>query len=861
MLVRCNAASCLAILTAERLQCVRLNVCFYTILYKNLQNYGQKYTRSCYACQGVMALQHCGTIISNNTQPRRNPQSNRFGVEHGNGQFSATRCSTCVLVRWSATSLSRRAVTMMCRVWYYRAMEMLVQRAVNRKKEMPQVTQALVTLADNWRVQPLKQFCGGNYDLAANTWLPATIPGHWQHIPTLEQHSGKVVYCCQFPMPDTIADTRAALSHSATRMWLRINGIFYWSQPFLNATDLGRHEGYFEPYEHDVTSLLQADNTLFIEVECPDEHNKLNKRMITGVFSHWDCMDPHANPGGIWLPIELHTSGPVYLQSVRCHSEICNERFAQLRYTIDVDTTIAGPVLLRWQMTPRTFIGKTQTIEQRRMLKEGHQTIGGLLKVYEPRLWWTHDLGTPDLYTMTLEVVQNGVVSDSTHFDFGIRRFELRTWIPHLNGVRFLVKGNNYAPGDMRIATMNLERARQDVQLARECNMNLLRVHAHVDHPALYQAANEQGVLLWQDMPLHWLYRASLFYEAQRQTRAMVHLLYNHPSVGIWCMHNEPIFMADTADESLPTRARIYQSIFGFSWNRDVLDTTLKRVAEQEDPSRPVVRSSGEFDIPIVRPGTDAHAYFGWYASHGTLQRFETLSNLVPGNLRFLTEFGAQSFPNVESCIKFMPADRAHIDFAHLAKHHSFQPEIMGNWLPLDEARSLEELVAMSQDYQIFINRFYIDHLRYHKYRPTGGIVPFMFCDSYPAILWSVVDYWRVPKRSYYAMRLAFSPQYAFTRFLPKTYHVADRIELPIYVVNDAQHAVYDAHVHACMRGPDGTELATLAHTLSLEADCMAWEVDRLRFTPTQPGCYTFEIALTGVAQEVQHAYEIHVAR
>lgn len=726
---------------------------------------------------------------------------------------------------------------------------------------MPQVTHALVTVADNWRIQPRKQFRGGSYDLAANTWLPATVPGHWQQISTLEQHSGKVVYCCQFPMPDTIAATRAALSHSATRTWLRINGVFYWSQPFLNGIDLGRHEGYFEPYEHDVTSLLQVDNTLFVEVECPDEHNKLNKRMITGVFSHWDCMDPHANPGGIWLPVELYTSGPVHLQSVRCHSETCNERFAQLRYTIDVDTTIAGPVLLRWSMTPRTFTGKTQTMEQRRMLKEGPQTIGGLLKVYEPHLWWTHDLGTPDLYTMTLEVVQNGVVSDSTSFDFGIRRLELRKWIPHLNGVRFLVKGNNYAPGDMRIATMNLERARLDVQLARECNMNLLRVHAHVDHPALYQAANEQGILLWQDMPLHWLYRASVFDEAQRQTRAMVHLLYNHPSVGIWCMHNEPIFMADTADESMPTRARIYQSIFGFSWNRDVLDTKLKRVAQQEDPSRPVVRSSGEFDIPIVRPGTDAHAYFGWYASHGTLQRFEMLSKLTPGNLRFLTEFGAQSFPNVESCVKFMPADRTQIDFAHLAKHHSFQPEIMGNWLPLDQARSLEELVAMSQNYQIFINRFYIDHLRYHKYRPTGGIVPFMFCDSYPAILWSVIDYWRVPKRSYYAMRLAFSPQYAFTRFSPKIYHVADRIELPIYVVNDAQHVVYDAHVYARMCNPDGTELATVAHTLSLEADCMAREVDRLRFTPTQPGCYTLEIALTGVAQEVEHAYEIHVER
>ena len=37
---------------------------------------------------------------------------------------------------------------------------------------------------------------------------------------------------------------------------------------------------------------------------------------------------------------------------------------------------------------------------------------------------------------------------------------------------------------------------------ARECHMNVLRVHAHVAHPALYAAADAQGLLLWQDFPL-----------------------------------------------------------------------------------------------------------------------------------------------------------------------------------------------------------------------------------------------------------------------------------------------------------------------------------------------------------------------
>ncbi|NJN68674.1 MAG: glycoside hydrolase [Chloroflexaceae bacterium] len=714
-------------------------------------------------------------------------------------------------------------------------------------------------LPDTWAISPLDTFQGGNYLAPEPEWLPITVPAHWQQHPALETHTGNVVYRCHFAAP-ALPDRLQALPPQSVRFWLRVNGVFYWSQPYFNGADLGCHEGYFDPYEHDITALLQPDNTLLMEVSCPEERNKRGKRMITGVFSHWDCLDPHANPGGIWLPVELHASGPTRIQAVRCHSEAFNDRFAQLRYAVDLDAAEAGPITLRWTIAPRTFEGDPQTIEQQRTLRHpGPQTLEGMMKLRNPRLWWSHDLGHPDLYTITLEVLQNATVSDAHRFAFGVRRFELRNWIAHLNGVRLFIKGSNYAPGDMRIATMTAERAHHDLRLARECHMNFLRVHAHVEHPTFYEAANEAGVLLWQDMPLQWLYQAKTLPEARRQAHAMVNLLANHPAVVTWCMHNEPLFVADTSDETLLTRLRTYRTYFLFSWNRDIMDTQLKRVAQRADPHRPVIRSSGEFAIPVFRRGTDAHAYFGWYSSYGTLPDYERLRRMFPANLRFVTEFGAQSFPNVESCVRFMPADLAQIDFSHLAERHSFQPEVMAKWIPWRTARSLEELVAMTQDYQIFINRYYIDRLRFHKYRPTGGIVPFMFVDSYPAILWSILDYWRVPKRSYHAMRLAFSPQYAFTILDPKTHHVAEPIELPLYVVNDARDAYPRARLVACLRDPDEAELAAVEHTVTLGADCLAQEVDRLRWTPTRAGRYTLELELTGVPHEMQQVYPIDV--
>jgi beta-mannosidase len=711
------------------------------------------------------------------------------------------------------------------------------------------------TLTAEWYIRSPDSFQQGFYLSDEGDWQAVTLPAHWQQYPGLEAHTGRTVYRCHFhtpPPPDGAHNLRA---------WLRCNGTFYWSEPFLNGRSLGQHEGYFEPCEREITGLLEpeAENMLVLEVFCPDEHHKDNKRMITGVFSHWDCFDPTANPGGIWLPVELCYSGPVRLHQVRCHSEQFNDQLAQIAYRADLDTETAGPVTLRWTITPRTFAGAVQTVEQRRMLRAGRQTIRGLFKLRDPRLWWTHDLGRPDLYTITLDVLVGDTVSDHYSFPFGVRSIELRNWIPHLNGLRFLAKGNNYAPGDMRIATMNTERCEHDLQLARECNMNLLRIHAHVDHPAFYHAADAAGILLWQDMPLQWLYRAEVMTEAQRQARAMIGLLYNHPSVGVWCMHNEALFVGNTSDESLITRLRTYRTSFGFSWNRDVLDVQLKRTAEQEDPQRTVIRSSGEFYLPFWKPGTDAHAYFGWYSSYGKLEDLEVLIKRLTTNMRFVTEFGAQSFPNEESCIRFMPADIKEIDFAHLEQRHSFQPDVMAKWIPWREAETLAELVEMTQDYQIFINRHYIDRMRYFKYKPTGGIVPFVFLDPYPAILWSIVDYWRVPKRSYYAMRMAFNPQYAFSLFFPRTYHVAEPIDLPIYVVNDAPYPVHHVRVAASLKNPAGEDLATVEHVLSLNADCLTQEIDRLRLTPTMHGRYTLTIHLTGVEQETHQIYNVEV--
>lgn len=706
--------------------------------------------------------------------------------------------------------------------------------------------------AEPWKLRPVRFFNDGLYPHGDDGWLSQQLPAHWQELPKLRAHTGKTVYRTRFRLPPSERNVPA-------RWWLRADGIFYWSRMFLNARDLGRHEGYFVPREHEVTGLLADANTLVVEVDCPDERRKSGKRMLTGVFSHWDALDPTTNPGGIWLPVLLERSGPVRLR----HAQLDTERIegeAILRWSVEVDALAALDVDLRWTLTPDMGNGEPFDVSTRLRLRGGVERLEGELRLPEPRLWWTHDLGKPELYRAAAELRCGDELSDRREFRFGVRTFELRDFIPYLNGQRFLIKGNNYPPSDTRIARISGDLVRRDISMAQQAHLNLLRVHAHVGHPLLYDAADEMGILLWQDFPMQWTYRRTVLPHARRQTAEMIRLLGRHPSVAVWCMHNEPIFITDTADERILTGLRVYFSVFLWSWNRDVLDRRLARIARRLDTTRPVISNSGEYALPFWHHGNDTHFYFGWYIIYGRLQGFDFLPFRFPKNLRFVTEFGAQSFPNRESSLRFMPDSIRHIDWKFLQRRYGFQSNVMAHWVDYEQNRTLDGLIDQTQRYQSEINRYYIDRLRLRKYRPTGGIVPFMFVEPNPGILWSVVDYWRRPKRSYWALRDAFRPHYVFTLIGKARYTIGENIELPVYGVNDEQRQV-PFRVHADVLGPHGDVIAEQLVNGEWDPDCPAAELARLRFRPAERGDYQVRLELEAAGKRFVNRYRVQVGR
>src|SRR5207244_2280965 len=128
------------------------------------------------------------------------------------------------------------------------------------------------------------------------------------------------------------------------------------------------------------------------------------------------------------------------------------------------------------------------------------------LDVDHPPRWWPRRLGDQPRCDVEVVVEIGGEASDRRTLRTAFREVQWRRWQLHVNGERLFVMGSNQGPSRMQLGEATPAELARDVQLALDANLDLLRLHAHVSRPELYDAADDAGLLLWQDFPLQWGY-------------------------------------------------------------------------------------------------------------------------------------------------------------------------------------------------------------------------------------------------------------------------------------------------------------------------------------------------------------------
>lgn len=369
-------------------------------------------------------------------------------------------------------------------------------------------------------------------------------------------------------------------------------GIRQRAEVFVNRRLVGSELVLQSPFEVDVTDVVNYGGTNEIAVRITDANG--NFSWGDYVWARWGkYMFPLSHGfGGIPGGIDLVTTDPVRIEDVFVRNK------PQLR---DIDTTVTlanatdkptavtveAAVIENWTKgatvkDPKTVF--TTTVGKVFVPAGAMTTVDFNAVVAEARLWDIHDANLYDMQ-ITLKDAQGALVDRHT-VRFGFRFLETRGrgtdaqfW---LNGRRvFLLSGISWGfwPSNGMFPTPEL--ARRHVESAVKLGLNMLNCHRCRGNHAILEAADELGVLYYEEPGGYSTYRykdqdmtgvdQSVAHEICRQKLLrMVKDHRNHASLVIYNMVNEPGWEPDErAQEDMalahlldPTRLIVYGSGF-----------------------------------------------------------------------------------------------------------------------------------------------------------------------------------------------------------------------------------------------------------------------------------------------------------
>lgn len=573
-----------------------------------------------------------------------------------------------------------------------------------------------------------------------------------------------------------------------SRYWLQLDAVDYASQVVLNNEVLGEEQGYFIPRIYDVTPIItKGNNSLSVWVNSPNEPSEktpewsLHKHLIKGVLNHhdtrpggaWSKRGQDRNSGGIWGSVRVRETGPVAVTELHVQPQVVDvsNQITFARADIELDANIAQTVRLTVMLTSQQ--NEYQEIYHfSRHLQAGRQTVTFTFPELQRELWWPWDWGHPNLYDFAVVVETNGIRSDTKTARIGFRKVKLdeteRQF--YINDRPYFIRGTNYIASQW-LGVMSAADYRRDLMLMQKANINGIRVHAHVAGQAFYELADTMGFLVWQDFPLQWGYQdnAPFAKEAARQAGVMTDILFNHPSIVIWCGHNEPPWDASWMQYKYDT----YQP----ELNQLLTETVYRELLSANDGR--IVRKASY---------THEHPWLGWYSGHYT-----DYANFKSPMI--VSEFGAQAMPSWTLLYQILeqqpgvshqwPLTDASLN---ILAYHNYQQHETLDIADVQQGESLSQFWINSQEYQRVVTKFAAEHLRLRKGNGIAAIYQFMFVDSWPAITWSVLDVNRQAKPGYDALRQAYQPVLAIASL------DLGRVEpaLNVTIVNDYRNSFDD---------------------------------------------------------------------
>ncbi|MGA9977567.1 MAG: sugar-binding domain-containing protein [Candidatus Sulfotelmatobacter sp.] len=585
----------------------------------------------------------------------------------------------------------------------------------------------------------LREFPGVTYPIGAN----------FSNIP-MQSDSPYAVswwYRKQFAVP---------AAYKGKTVWLNFKGINYRAVIWLNGKQIANSNdvaGAWRTYEFNVTDAVNAgeDNTLAVQVWAPTE----NDLAIT--FVDWNPAPPDKNMG-LWRQVYLTTSGPVALRYATVVSKLnlpANDH-AQLTVTAQVKNGTAQAVKgkLKGQIEN---VGFEQEVEL-----APHETKDVTftpeqypqLSISNPRLWWPAQMGKPNLYSLAVEFVVNGEVSDRSESHFGIREItsdfnSIGGRQFHINGKNILIRGGGWAT-DMMLRE-NSQRLEDEFRYVSDMGLNTIRLEGKLETREFFDLADRKGILVmagwcccdfWERWP-RW--KPADFEIAKQSLRDQIYRLRSHPSLVMWLNGSDNPPPPDVEQMYLDIEKQLL-------WPNPVVSSATGKETSVTGDSG--VKMTGPYEY--VAP-----AYWEEDTPNGKDKRKKCNPGGCGGAYGFNTETSmGPAVPPIESIEAMVgkehlwPIDDVwnyHTGGGEFKTIQVFSEALANRY---GKSNSVEDFAVKSQMQTYEGVRAMYEAYSRNKYESTG-VIQWMLNNAWPSMIWHLYDYYLRPGGGYFGAKRA----------------------------------------------------------------------------------------------------------
>ena len=456
---------------------------------------------------------------------------------------------------------------------------------------------------------------------------PIAVPSSWNdQFEEGRDYLGSAWYQTEFELP---------WGWNEKQIILRFGSVNYLADVWLNGQSLGTHEGGHLPFEFDVTShVKRSGNQLIVRVDGGLAFDRVPPGNVTG--DPVDFFPSHAGNYpqaqfdffpycGIHRPVLLYAIPHTHLQDITVQTQIMGVN-GKVQVHVESSTDIDG--VARFHLHGHDH---HSTIES--VFSNGSAEMD--IDVSRAAFW---SPSNPNLYELTIELLQDKNVIDAYSLKVGIRTIQIDGDSLLLNGEPiyltgfgrhedFPVVGRGYLPALIV----------KDYALMQWIGANSFRTSHYPYSEQMLDLADQLGFLVIDETPAVGLYfREDGLEKRNGLCRQVVHEIIardkNHPSVILWSLANEP---HSTEPNAHPFFRQLYEE------------------AKALDPTRPVTlvsfigadEQAFEFcDIVCL------NRYLGWYTLGGRLDEAISLLSTELDALHkkfnkpiLLAEFGADA--------------------------------------------------------------------------------------------------------------------------------------------------------------------------------------------------------------------------